>query len=45
MIEMPKNMILEDLSEFLDYIQPWLLIKSEFGHTQRARQLTKSVES
>lgn len=40
-----KNLILEDLSEFLDYIQSWLLIKSEFRHAQRARQFTTKMES
>lgn len=35
-----KNPILGDLSEFLDYIQSWSLIRSEFRHTRRARQLT-----
>lgn len=40
-----KNMILEDLSEFLDYTQSWSLIKSEFRYTQRARQITTNMES
>lgn len=38
-------MILEDLSELLNYVQPWSLIKSEFKHTQRARGLTMNMES
>lgn len=40
-----KNLILEDLSEFLDYTQSWSLIKSEFRYTQRARQITTNMES
>lgn len=38
-------LILEDLSVFPDYTQSWSLIKSEFRHTQRARQFTTKTES
>lgn len=38
-------MILEDLSELLNYVQPWSLINSEFKHTQRTRELTTNMES